>query len=40
MAEELIFGSLAKGGHVEITLEEEKIKFKFSSKQESKKELV
>ncbi len=40
MAEELIFGSLAKGGHVEITLDEEKIKFKFSSKQESKKELV
>ncbi len=40
MAEELIFGTLAKGGHVEITLKDNKIKFNFSSKQENKKELV
>jgi len=38
MAEELIFGTLAKGGHVEITLKDNKIKFYFSSKQENKKE--
>ena len=40
MAEELIFGTLAKGGHVEITLKDNKIEFNFSSKQENKKELV
>ena len=40
MAEELIFGTLVKGGHVEITLKDNKIKFNFSSKQENKKELV
>ena len=40
MAEELIFGSLAKGGHVEITLEKNKICFNYLNKQESKKELV
>ena len=40
MAEELIFGKLAKGGHVEITLKNNNICFNFSNKQEIKKELV
>ena len=40
MAEELIFGKLAKGGHVEISLKDNNIYFNFSNKQESKKELV
>ena len=40
MAEELIFGKLSKGGHVEISLKENKIIFDFSNKQEVKKELA
>ncbi len=40
MAEELIFGKLAKGGHVEISLEDKKISFNFSNKQEEKKQLA
>ncbi len=40
MAEELIFGKLAKGGHVEISLKDKKILFNFSNKQEEKKELA
>ena len=40
MAEELIFGTLSKGGHVEISLKNEKISFKFLSKETNKKELV
>ena len=40
MAEELIFGSIAKGGHVIISLKSGKIDFKYSSKQNQKKELV
>ena len=40
MAEELIFGKLSKGGHVEISLKNKKIFFKFSNKQEEKKELA
>ena len=40
MAEELIFGKLTKGGHVEISLKDNNICFNFSNKQESKKELV
>ncbi len=40
MAEELIFGKLAKGGHVEITFKNKKISFSFSNKQEEKKELA
>ena len=40
MAEELIFGSISKGGHVEITYKEGEINFKYSSKQDQKKELV
>jgi len=40
MAEELIFGKLAKGGHVEISLKDKKISFNFSKKQEEKKELA
>ena len=40
MAEELIFGTLSKGGHVEISLKDNKIDFKFLSKQYHKKELV
>ena len=40
IAEELIFGKISKGGHVSITLSQNKINFKFSNKQENKKELV
>ena len=40
MAEELIFGKLSKGGHVEITCKDKKISFEFSNKQEVKKELA
>ncbi len=40
MAEELIFGKLSKGGHVEISLKNKKISFNFSNKQEEKKELA
>ena len=40
MAEELIFGKLSKGGHVEITCKDSKISFEFSNKQEVKKELA
>jgi len=40
MAEELIFGSIAKGGHVTISLKNGKIDFKYSNKQNQKKELV
>ncbi len=38
MAEELIFGKLAKGGHVEISLKNKSISFNFSNKQEEKKQ--
>ena len=40
MAEELIFGTLSKGGNVEITLKSGEISFNFSDKQNNKKELV
>ena len=40
MAEELIFGKLAKGGHVEISYKNKEIAFNFSKKQEEKKELA
>ena len=40
IAEELIFGKISKGGHVDIVLLNDKINFKFSSKQNIKKELV
>ena len=40
MAEELIFGALSKGGHVDIKLEKGEISFKYSSNQDKKKELV
>ena len=40
IAEELIFGKLSKGGHVEISLKNKKISFNFSNKQEEKKELA
>jgi len=40
IAEELIFGKISKGGHVDIVLLNDKIDFKFSSKQNIKKELV
>ena len=40
IAEELIFGKISKGGHVEIYFLNDKIHFKFSSKQNIKKELV
>ena len=40
IAEELIFGEISNGGHVSITLLKNKINFKFSNKQNIKKELV
>ncbi len=40
MAEELIFGKLSKGGHVEISFKDKKISFEYSAKQENKKELA
>ena len=40
MAEELIFGSLSKGGQVEISIKDEKIYFTFIKKKQNKKELV
>ena len=40
MAEELIFGSLIKGGHVEIYIKDKKIAFNYLNKKETKKELV
>ena len=40
MAEELIFGALSKGGHVDIKLDKGEISFKYSSNQDKKKELV
>ena len=38
MAEELIFGALSKGGHVDITIDKEEISLKYSSSQDKKKE--
>ena len=40
IAEELIFGKISNGGHVDIIFSKDKIDFKFSSKQNIKKELV
>ncbi len=40
MAEELIFGKLSKGGHVEISYKNKKILFNFSNKQEEKIEIA
>ena len=40
IAEELIFGKISKGGHVDITLFKDKVAFKFSNKMNAKKELV
>ena len=40
MAEELIFGKISKGGHVSITLKDNKINFEFSKKNSTKKVLV
>ena len=40
MAEELIFGALSKGGHVDITIDKNQISLKYSSNQDKKKELV
>ena len=40
MAEELIFGSIAKGGHIDIILKDNKVNFQYSHKQEEKKVLV
>ena len=40
MAEELIFGALSKGGHVDITIYKNEISLKYSSNQDKKKELV
>ncbi|PPR53083.1 MAG: ATP-dependent Clp protease ATP-binding subunit ClpA [Alphaproteobacteria bacterium MarineAlpha5_Bin6] len=40
MAEELIFGSLSKGGQVEISIKDEKIYLTFIKKKQNKKELV
>ena len=40
MSEELIFGSIAKGGHIDIILKDNKVNFQYSQKQEEKKVLV
>ncbi len=40
MAEELIFGSLSKGGQVKISMKDGEIYFNFIKKKETKKELV
>ena len=40
MAEELIFGALSKGGHVDITIEKNEIFLKYLSNQNKKRELV
>jgi len=40
MSEELIFGSIAKGGHIDIMLKDNKVNFQYSHKQEEKKVLV
>ena len=40
MAEELIFGTLYKGGHVDITFNKGEISFKYSASHDKKKELV
>ncbi len=40
MAEELIFGALSRGGHVDITIDKNEISLKYSSNQEKKIELV
>ena len=40
IAEELIFGSISKGGHISITFKDSKIKFEYTNKQEQKKVLV
>ncbi len=40
IAEELIFGKISNGGHIEISFLNKKINFKFSNKKNTKKELV
>ena len=40
MAEELIFGALSKGGHVDITINNNEISLQYSSNHDKKKELV
>jgi len=40
MAEELIFGKIAKGGHIDISLKDNKINFKFTKLIDKKKELA
>ena len=40
MAEELIFGIISKGGHVEISLKDKKLSFKYLDSQNQNKELV
>ena len=40
LIDELIFGKISKGGHVSITLKDDKITFNFSSKEVSKKVLA
>ena len=40
MSEELIFGSIAKGGHIDIILKDNKVNFQYSHKQEEEKVLV
>ena len=36
----LIFGAISKGGHVDITVDNNEITLKFSASQHKKKELV
>ena len=40
IAEELIFGEISKGGHVLVSMQDSKIKFKYSSKEIQNKILV
>ena len=40
IAEELIFGKIAKGGHINISLKDKKINFEYSNKLNEKKEFV
>jgi len=40
MAEELIFGKISKGGHVSISIKNNKIQFDYSSKENQEKVLA
>ena len=40
IAEELIFGKISKGGHISISLKDNKIRFEYKSKEDKKKVLA